>query len=186
MASLLNLDWSVLTWIQQALRCSFLDTVMPYITALGDNGIIWIIISVILLFSKKYRRCGILMLCGLVAGILVGNVCLKNLIARSRPCWLDSGAKLLVANPTDFSFPSGHTLASVIAATVLTLSNRRFAWFAIPLAALIAFSRLYLYLHFPSDILGAALIGILIGCVAYFAGNRIITFIAEKHHAARE
>ena len=88
--------------------------------------------------------------------MLVGNVCLKNLIARPRPCWLDSSVRLLIADPTDYSFPSGHTLSSVIGATILTKTDRRFGDAAIPLAALIAFSRLYLYVHFPSDVLAAA------------------------------
>ena len=119
-----------------------MDFLMPKITLLGNGGAIWILAALILLCTKKYRRQGILLLAGLIAGVLVGNICLKNLIARPRPCWLDSSVQLLIANPTDYSFPSGHTLSSVIGATVLTKTNRRFGYAAIPLAALIAFSRL--------------------------------------------
>ena len=89
--------------------------------------------------------------------MLVGNVCLKNLIARPRPCWLDSSVRLLIADPTDYSFPSGHTLSSVIGATILTKTDRRFGYAAIPLAALIAFSRL------P---------GVMIGELAFYADRR--------------
>ena len=106
------------------------------------------------------------MLGGLAVGVLVGNVFLKNFVARPRPCWLDSSVRLLIANPTDYSFPSGHTLSSVIGATILTKTNRRFGYAAIPLAALIAFSRLYLYVHFPSDVLAAAVLGVVIGEVS--------------------
>ena len=102
------------------------------------------------------------MFTALAAGVLVGNVCLKNLIARPRPCWLES-VPLLIGNPTDYSFPSGHTLSSVIGAFMLTAANRRFGILAIPLAALIGFSRLYLYVHFPSDVLASVVIGTLIG-----------------------
>ena len=105
-------------------------------------------------------------------GVLVGNVCLKNLIARPRPCWLDSSVRLLIADPTDYSFPSGHTLSSVIGATILTKTDRRFGYAAIPLAALIAFSRLYLYAHFPSDVLAAAVLGVMIGELAFYADRR--------------
>ena len=123
---------------------------------------------------KKYRRQGVLLLVGLIAGVLVGNACLKNLIARPRPCWLDSSVQLLIANPTDYSFPSGHALSSVIGATVLTKTNRCFGYAAIPLAALIAFSRLYLYVHFPSDVLAAAVLGVVIGELAFRYGNRLL------------
>jgi undecaprenyl-diphosphatase len=82
---------------------------------------------------------------------------------------------LLIANPTDFSFPSGHTLASAIAATILTMSNKKFGYIAIPLACLIAFSRLYLFVHFPSDVLGAAIIGCLIGTLVFIGIKRIST-----------
>ena len=105
------------------------------------------------------------MLAGLAMGGLVGNVFLKHLIARPRPCWLDQSVPLLIAVPNDYSFPSGHTLASVIGATILTAADRRFGLIAIPLAILIAFSRLYLYVHFPSDILGAVILGLGIGAL---------------------
>lgn len=121
---------------------------------------------------KKYRWQGLLLLGGLAVGVLVGNVCLKNLIARPRPCWLDSSVRLLIADPTDYSFPSGHTLSSVIGATILTKTDRRFGYAAIPLTALIAFSRLYLYVHFPSDVLAAAVLGVMIGELAFYADRR--------------
>lgn len=103
------------------------------------------------------------MLVGLLVGLLVGNICLKNLVARARPCWIDPGVPLLIGNPADYSFPSGHTLSSVIAATILYDTDKRFGIPAIILAVLIAFSRLYLYVHFPTDVLAAALLGVLIG-----------------------
>lgn len=125
-----------------------------------------------MLCAKKYRRQGVILLAGLAAGVLVGNVCLKNLIARPRPCWLDDSVKLLIPISTDYSFPSGHTLSSVIGATVLTKTNRRFGWAAIPLAAIIAFSRLYLFVHYPSDILAGAVLGVAIGLAVYRVGMR--------------
>ena len=132
-----------------------------------------------MLCTKRYRRQGVILLAGLAAGVLVGNVRLKNLIARPRPCWLDDSVTLLIATPTDYSFPSGHTLSSVIGATVLTKTTRKFGWAAIPLAAVIAFSRLYLFVHYPSDILAGAALGVAIGEAVYALGLRL----AEKNRA---
>lgn len=168
----MSLDWSILHWIHGALTCPLLDFLMPKISALGSGGAIWLLAADALLCTKKYRRQGLLLLAGLAAGVLIGNVCMKNLFARPRPCWVESGFPLLVSNPTDYSFPSGHTLSSVIAATVLTKTNRRFGWAAIPLAAVIGFSRLYLYVHFPSDVLAAALLGVCIGEAVMRCGRR--------------
>lgn len=159
----MSLDWAVLQAIQNYLVCPFLDVVMPLITALGNAGAVWLVAALALLCTKKYRRQGILLLGGIALGYLVGNVCLKNLLVRPRPCWLDPSVPLLIARPSDYSFPSGHTMISVIGATILTKTDRRFGYAAIPLAALIAFSRLYLYVHFPSGILGGAVLGVTIG-----------------------
>ena len=157
-----NMDWRILRRLHSALQCGALDFLMPRITALGNGGAIWIIAAAAMIVSRRYRRYGIALLGALAAGVLIGNVCLKHLIGRARPCWLEE-VPLLIANPTDYSFPSGHTLSSVIGATVIARANRKFAYAAIPLAACIAVSRLYLYVHFPSDVLAAAGIGILIG-----------------------
>ena len=170
----MSLDWSILHWIQNTLTCPALDFLMPKITLLGNGGMVWLLASGVLICTKKYRRQGVILLGGLAIGVLAGNVMLKNLIARPRPCWLDNSVRLLIANPTDYSFPSGHTLSSVIAATILTKADRRFGYAAIPLAALIAFSRLYLYVHFPSDVLAAVVLGIVIGELTARYGTRII------------
>lgn len=158
----MSLDWSILYFIQDQLRSPFGDWIIPKITMLGDLGLIWIIFALILIFTKKYRIHGIVMLAALGIGVLIGNVALKNIVERSRPCWIDTSISMLIPIPEDFSFPSGHTLASVIGATCLTITNRKFGWFAIPLAVLIAFSRLYLFVHFPSDIFASTVIGIII------------------------
>lgn len=167
-----QLDFSVLYRIQDAFRCTFLDFLMPKITFLGNAGGIWLLTAGILLSMPKYRRAGILLLTGLTVGVLVGNVAMKNLFARPRPCWIDPTVQLLLSVPKDDSFPSGHTLSSVIAATILTAANRRFAFAAIPLATLIAFSRLYLFVHFPTDVLASIALGIGIGIVVWKYGGK--------------
>ncbi|WP_026889977.1 phosphatase PAP2 family protein [Lacrimispora aerotolerans] len=174
-----NMDWAILYWIRDTFTCPALDYIMPKITSLGDKGFIWILTAFVLQCTKENRKYGITLIAGLLAGVLFGNVFLKNLIERSRPNWIDQTITLLIANPTDFSFPSGHTLSSAIAATILTMSNKKFGYIAIPLACLIAFSRLYLFVHFPSDVLAAALIGSLIGALVFIGIKRISKNIKE-------
>lgn len=171
----MNPDQTILCWIHDNLSCGLLDLLMPKLTLLGSGGAVWLLAAGGMLCTKKYRRQGAILLAALAAGVLVGNVCLKNLIARPRPCWLDSTVHLLVPSPTDYSFPSGHTLASAIGATVLTRTDRRFGWAAIPIAAIIAFSRLYLFVHYPSDILAGAILGVIIGETLYRLGMRRVS-----------
>ena len=136
------LDWGILHWIQNNISCPFLDAVVPKLTMLGNAGIIWILAGVLLLCTKKYRRQGALVLMGLLAGLLVGNVALKHLVARSRPCWLDTAFPMLVDVPKDFSFPSAHAMISFAAAVAIFHYNRKAGIAALVVAALIAFSRL--------------------------------------------
>ncbi len=161
-----KIDTMLLDGIQSLCGCAFLDMVMPFITSLGNGGAVWIAIAVVMIATKKYRRHGVLMLALMLVGLLVGNLVLKNLVTRARPCWGEE-ISLLIANPSDFSFPSGHTLSSVIAAATITSANKKFGFFAIPLAILIAFSRLYLYVHYPTDVLFSVILGLII----FFTGN---------------
>ena len=161
-----SMDFSILHAIQQNMRCDLLDFLMPKISIIASAGIIWIALAVVLLLIKKHRVCGLKMLAGLLSSLLIGNGLLKNVIARPRPSWLDPTVILLVANPRDFSFPSGHTLSSFISATILFRHDKRFGIPAFVLATIIAFSRLYLYVHFPTDVIAGALLGILIGILA--------------------
>jgi undecaprenyl-diphosphatase len=143
------------------------------LTTLCNNGEIWIVCGVILLFFKKYRRYGIFVLVAMLLGSLIGNEILKPLIARARPCHIDTAIELLVERPTSFSFPSGHTCSSAVAATVLTMANKKFGYAVIPVAALIAFSRLYVFVHFPTDVLAGAILGIGLGLVVSIFGNKL-------------
>lgn len=174
------IDWTILDKIQSMLSSGFMDWLMPKITMLGNAGIIWIIIGVVLLISKKHRKIGFLVLVGLLMGLIIGNGIVKNLVARPRPCWINKNFNMLIPIPKDYSFPSGHTQASVIAATILTFYRKEWGWIVVPLATGIAFSRLYLYVHFPTDVLGGAVLGFTIGLVTYYAGNKLIDAILKK------
>lgn len=177
---MMNIDWIILDEIQNIFHSGFMDWLMPKITALGDAGMIWIIIGIVLLVSRKHRKIGFLVLIGLLLGLIIGNGIVKNLVARPRPCWINCDFQLLIPVPKDYSFPSGHTQAAVIATTMITLYKRKWGWIVIPFAMAIAFSRLYLYVHFPTDVLGGAFMGLVIGLVTYFAGNRVMNTIMIK------
>lgn len=166
-------DWEILYFIQNHLRAPFLDFFFKNITLLGELALCWLVWGIVLLFFKKYRKNCVVLIIGMLIGALIGNLILKNAVARPRPCWLEPAIELLIKNPTDFSFPSGHTLSSTIAAVILTLTNKKFGYFAIPLATIMAFSRLYLFVHFPTDIFAGAVIGLVIGFGTYFVGEKI-------------
>ncbi len=157
-----QIDFSVLNFIQEHMRCPFLDFLFPVITHLGDMGIIWILIALVLLLFKRHRKTGVTMIIGLLLGLIIGNLFLKNLIGRLRPFEVEEGIKLLIKAPKDPSFPSGHTLSSVTSATILFLNYKKRAIIFLVLAILIAFSRLYLYVHFPSDVIFGAILGVFI------------------------
>lgn len=158
-----DIEFSILNFIQNYIRNPILDKAMVFITTLGNSGMIWIVVALLMLCSRKYRTTGIMLSLGLVGSFLFGNVILKPLFQRTRPFDIIEGIELLIAAPQDYSFPSGHTLASVICATILLIRERRIGFLALGLAVLIAFSRLYLYVHFPTDILGGVIAGIIIG-----------------------
>lgn len=167
-------EWDILYFIQNNLRTSFLDVFLSKITLIGELALCWFIWAIVLLFFKKYRKHGIVLIIGILIGALIGNLILKNAVARPRPCWIDTSVELLIKNPTDFSFPSGHTLSSTIAAVILTLTNKKFGYFAIPLAVILSFSRLYLFVHFPSDVFSGMVIGLIVGFATYFVAKNII------------
>ena len=173
-----NFDLPILEWIQANLQCGFLDFIMPIITLFGEGGIFWIAWAVILLFFPKTRKIGWSMGAALILGVLVCNVTLKPLIARPRPydfqlAEFGKEIKLLIDAQHDFSFPSGHTIASFEAATVLLKNSRKMGIPAMILAVLIAFSRLYLYVHYPTDVIFSLFAGILFA----FLGNAIVSLI---------
>ena len=174
--------------IQEHLICGFLDWFMPLFTKLGDAGIFWIIVAVVLLIFKKTRKTGAMVGVALLLGLLIGNLTLKPLIERLRPYdfyeQLTGGSfSLLIDAEKDFSFPSGHTLASFEAATVLLINDKRLGIPAVILASVIAFSRLYLYVHYPTDILGGIVLGVLIAFVACFIVNKVVKVYTARRLA---
>ena len=151
-----DMDFAILDLIASNLRNGFLDVLMPAITFLGDGGWFWIACAVIMLFFKKTRKTGIMMGLSLVCGLILCNLTL-----------------MLTEPMHDFSFPSGHTIASFEGAVVLLIRDKRFGIPAIALAVLIAFSRLYLYVHYPTDVLASIILGSLLAVFSVWAVNKL-------------
>ena len=166
MTASLQLEFQILNLIAN-MRTDLLDTILPMISSFGDKGIGWIVLSVILTCIPRYRKAGITMGLALIFCLLVGNMTLKPLIARPRPYTYFPEMTLLIAPLADFSFPSGHTFASFASATALFLYHKKAGIAAYILAAIIAFTRLYLYVHFPSDVIAGMLLGIFSGWLTY-------------------
>ena len=169
----MNADFAILDCVQTC-RSPFLDTVIPYITYLGEGGILWIILSIVLICTKKYRRNGFTVAAALILCFIFCNILLKNIVARPRPFDINTEIELLINAPTDFSFPSGHTAAAfAVAAALMLCKNKMLGIPILIIAVLIAFSRLYLYVHFPSDVLAGMILGIILAFAAYTLVNKI-------------
>lgn len=156
-----SIDFSVLDFIQSTMRCDFLNVVMAFFSYIGESGGIWIITAVIMLCFRKTRATGVMVICAVVIGFLIGEIGIKNLVCRPRPFTINTDVELTIKTPSGYSFPSGHTCSSFAAATVMIVRDKRFGIPAICVAVLVAFSRLYNYVHFPSDVLCGMLLGII-------------------------
>ena len=163
-----NIDFSILDFIQENIRNTFLDPVMAVLGYLGEAGAVWIILGIVLLFFRKTRPAGVCMLAAMALGYLIGDIGIKHLVARPRPFLVNTDVDLYINAPTSHSFPSGHSTASFAAVTSLfgMLKEKRWiAYSALGLAILIVFSRLYNYVHYPSDVLCGMILGIICGTI---------------------
>ncbi len=164
---IIQIDQNILLWIQDHLRKPKLDRFMKSVTSLGNFGAVWLVVTALLLSRKKTRGAGAMSGIALTGSVLVNNLCLKNLVDRIRPYEKLEDLKILIRPSFDASFPSGHTGSSVAVAWVMAHELSK-AWgrMAETLAFLIAFSRLYVGIHYPSDVLGGVATGIFTGEMA--------------------
>jgi undecaprenyl-diphosphatase len=179
------LDWKILYAIQ-GIRNGFFDFIVPLYTTLGEWAIMWIVIGLVMMIFKKYRKCGFFVLVSLLLGLLICNIALKNIIARDRPCYLVPlefwESIKLVGDPSEFSFPSGHSVSSMAAAFTIFLHHKKLGKVAVALAILMGLSRLYVFVHFPTDVYGGLLIGAAIAYAVYYIQNKI----TEKRNKSTE
>ena len=170
-----TVEFAILDWFQ-TLHGSFLDVLLPAISRLSDHGEVWILLAVILLIMPKTRKVGIALACGLAFDFLLCNLWLKPMIGRIRPYELRPAVELLVSPPQDAAFPSGHTAVSFAAVAALATAHCRLWKPALVLAVLIALSRLYLYVHWPTDVLG----GVIVGTFAGWIGAKAVEWMTKR------
>ncbi|MCH5298013.1 MAG: phosphatase PAP2 family protein [Ruminococcus sp.] len=165
-------DTAILDFIQQNIKCVFLDVIMVFFSYIGEIGAIWLVSAIAFMFSRKTRLMGIMVICAVTLGFLLGEIGIKNIICRPRPFVTNPDVILNIFPPLGYSCPSGHSCSSLAAATVIFAKNKRYGIPALCVALLIVFSRLYNYVHYPSDVL----FGMMLGVVSAF----IIIFIFNK------
>lgn len=165
-------EFAFLDWLQQ-FRNPVLDTLAVFFNYAGEHGEIWIAFTLILLLCRRTRKAGLAMAIALISYLIAGDFILKPLFARPRPCDVNTAVTILVKRPHGHSLPSGHTASAFAAAFALWLQNRKLGVPALVLAAFIAFTRLYLYVHFPTDILGGVVLGLALGALASLLADKI-------------
>ena len=174
LATIISLDAAILLFLQNCVRTDILNPIMVCITHLGDAGILWILTGVILLIKPKTRRAGFDLLVCVALAFVFNDLIIKPLVARPRPFNTISDLTILVQAPTSYSFPSGHTNASFAAAYALTRSfGKKGAW-AYLAAVLIAFSRCYVGVHYPSDVVAGMIVGTLAAMLAWYLSKKFI------------
>lgn len=180
--SFLNFDLAVFQWVQ-SIQTPLLTKLMVIITTLGDEGIIFILLGIVLLFMKKHRKAGFAILVALVVMLVCNNLVLKELFARTRPFNLDETAYAwwyeiykfpeMVHKPSSYSFPSGHTSSAFAAALALVFYNRKIGIPTIVFAALMGFSRIYVEVHYCTDVIGAVIVSFIYAVFAVLIVNAL-------------
>lgn len=172
-------DFEILFFIKDHIRNEFLDVIVPFYTNLGDDGIIWIVLGLVLLIPKKTRKCGVMVLAALLVMLVTNNIILKNLIARPRPCATYPELVELVKIPTSYSFPSGHTVSAMAVAFTVFLQHKKLGAVTIVCGILMGLSRLYVGVHFPTDVFGGILVGAAIAWFVYWAEKKLSPKITQ-------
>ena len=157
----------------QGIHQDWLTPVMKFFTTIGEYGLVWIVIAIVLACIPRTRKCGLTMMIAMAVTYLVGNLFLKNVIARLRPCAVDTSVTLKIPFPSEYSFPSGHSSNGFAGAVTIFCYYRKAGILSLIMAALIAFSRLYFFVHYPTDILGGIALGTLDALLAVYLVKRL-------------
>ena len=173
--TLLNLDGGFLLFLQESVRNPILDNIMIFITSLGNGGMIWIAATIVLLIPKKTRKAGIMSAVALLGSLIINNNIVKNIVQRPRPFVTFTDLQIIIPTPSEFSFPSGHTSSSFAAAAVFYRHlPKKLGLPAVILAGLIGFSRFYVGVHYPTDVIAGVLMGILLSYLAEYLVNLFV------------
>lgn len=177
------MDIKILTWINDNLHgVPFINYLFKFITLLGEMGAIWVITAVTLFFFKKTRKCGVYILVALLGSLIINDLIFKNLISRPRPFTVNEDLVKFIESiglelPTSYSFPSGHSFSSFACATMITLVFGKKGAFSYILASLIAISRVFIGVHYVTDIMAGMLLGALVAIGLYY----LIEFLIKKY-----
>lgn len=165
------IDNKGLKYISEKCKNRTFDKIMPIITVMGNLGVVWIVISILMLLKVEDRIIGIAVILSLMLTTIIGEGIIKHIVKRSRP-FQHNEEKLLVNKPITYSFPSGHTASSFSALVVFLQMNGKLGLIMSPIATLIAFSRIYLKVHYPTDVICGMILGITCGIsVVSFLGR---------------
>lgn len=188
MENLLRFEGDMLLWIQNHLRNDFTDPIVKFITHLGDHGYLWIALLLVLLCIPKTRKAAFLGAATLLMTYIITNLCLKPLIARTRPYEVIEGLTRIIEAQSDRSFPSGHTANSMAVGVILWEISQKWenlvdkklyfpkaaGWFVLILSVLIGLSRLYVGVHYPTDVLAGAVIAVLDAAIVFGVYKKFI------------
>ena len=181
-------DEQALVWIAQHIRGGLLNPIMSFYTKLGDAGLLFIALGLVMLLFKSTRKAGFSALCAMVIGLIVVNFTIKPLMARERPWLVIEGFVNLVPEKDPNSFPSGHTNAAFAFALALCMAAPK-RWMkitAVCMAVVMGLSRLYVGVHFPSDVLAGALIGSLCGLLGAWVVKNVWERLSRKFPRAAD
>ena len=169
-----KIDIQILDFIDRYLQFTILDRIMLIITRMGNGGLVWILLSIYLIYSNNYRIEGYMVIISMVLTAILGEGLIKHLIKRTRPFIKIDQRILLISKPMTYSFPSGHAASSFAVAGVFIKMNTDISIYITILASLIAFSRLYLNVHYLSDVLIGVILGLLCSIVVYNLFNTLV------------
>lgn len=169
----MSFEYAILKYINKHFKNSFCDRLLYIATKMGDFGEIWIITAILMFWFNKTRKWGLVFSFGFLFATILGNLVLKPIFGRERPCD-NLDIELALKRPMGYSFPSGHTLTSFTAGTIIFEINFFAGMLAFIIAVLISFSRMYFCVHYPSDVFGGAILGIIIGCISVKIGGALL------------
>ena len=171
--TILAFDTNAMLWVQENLRNPFLSAILIPVTKSGNAGILFIITGLLLICFKRTRKMGTIFLISLAVNFIISNLFLKNIVARIRPFDVIEALTTLVPRPHGYSFPSGHTSSVFACMVTFFFTNRKIAPYLMIYAVLMGFSRVYVGVHYPTDVITGAIIGTLIACVSSILYNYI-------------